>query len=589
MKIFIGLLISLSLCVSNSMIAQSLKYSTQSKGNISSKDIQTDTRLTLPVTFSERQITLRSLCKQISEKTNIVVNTEDRFGTGDELLAVFCKDLPLSKLMNALWSNFSNKRFQWFWEIDVKGMERSYKLVQTRSAVKYRTVLHDYFPTRLEENAKTLIAAVDGTAEEKLRAQKTAFDSDKSDVFQGHGFDAEKLWTDIRALRDGMSSEELTELLRGNDGADIPFNKLNSQALDYYSKRRIEWIAFSKQTDVNVPMPDHIVIDKDNQMGIKRVLIGAPDTGFSSFSLGPGPIVIVAFAKRMSDEYILAEDLPTLATESNKLPIPTNSPLKYKTELQPVPKELEGMGLQPQYVTLPLFTMRDKYTLMFQQLAESENVPLVVWLQQDDDKLRALADIKGETFTQYKERNKFSWMMFKWQDGVQCSRFTFWALEDLPLEEKIISKFRKQVKPGEFIPLDPIAYIANAASHDQLFRLGTEFPALINVPSGLLVLKLINSFPDLLSESTNRKKMPVNSRMLGLIHANLPLKVLKSFGDEEPAFIQVSVSGKFPSIGNVSINLYDHNGKLMHSTAFANVRQPKTAPRSNEVQSMSQH
>jgi hypothetical protein len=219
-KVLVVLNICLLLSLSLSLLGQ----------NISPAMRKADKRLDMPITLSVRRAYFPDILKEIKKQTGVTLSMEERDPVSGLQITVECSEMPLSKVMNSLWSLVSSKEGEWVWHRTEGQNTYQYTLVQPERARQRAENLRRHTVSALNNLLEVCIELAKMPRLERLkqieRFQKALY-QDSDALAQGlMAEDAETFWAQIQFYAEIVPPPLHTEILQGTRTLTVTWDSL---------------------------------------------------------------------------------------------------------------------------------------------------------------------------------------------------------------------------------------------------------------------------------------------------------------------------------------------------------------------------
>ncbi len=502
----------MSVAPAQTVISKQIKYDC-----LTPEMVKEDKRLLTPITMDHSSVSTADLLADISKKIGVTLRTGANDGSGDDNFAVYCKDTPAYKILNALWSSVSNTVVFWSWERSSEGGTYAYRFRQPLLAQKFRQQLHDEVRTKFIADLNKLLSTVDASMEVKEQALRQMYDTPDEDFKKEHGYSKERVLADVRALKELLTPDELNDLL---DGCDIDSKKFS----DLSHKGKLSYapeIATSQHppNDANgrLMFQFHIV---DGAPAIRVAVSGL----YSPQTLVGRGTSSKTFRNRMRKLFVLEGDSQA-SSDGKKVMIAPHT--------LEVPYEPVVMVFNMQYKALDNRNFGPKLEVLwlrFRQLFEANSTPIVARLPLDEP-LKVMPVPTKTSMEQYcKSHLDDSPLMYKWRDGVQIFESVNWAIEDVPIPSKWIKNLQQHAVPGQFLPFSELTYAAAQYSQAQILRLVRRFPCMYSLANGRWHMAMIHLYPNLAQQASSKEGLFVDDAVRRALAKVLPSSILRRVG-----------------------------------------------------------
>jgi hypothetical protein len=522
-----------------------------------------DPRLNAPLTLQIRSTTVGELLERLAAQTEVPLSAGERDGSADVAVAVFCKETPLYRVLNGLWSLMSYRTGRWAWERSGSKGGYSYRLSQPMAARKLRNTLSGWVQQVFEANAATLLDAVDGSPEQKKEALKRVYgDITPETDSKYYAFGQERLWTDVQAFKEALTPEQRTLVLRGEASFEVPLDKVSPGIRDGILK---EWKEATKDTRYEVdgvekplPEPTKLHFRRDGYGSTHSLLVGHNKVASSSPAEFGGIPLERAYRQKLQALWMLDSDSKEDPSQNVAISKPTQS-----------------TPTGPQQTSLQHLAQR------LEEVAVGAGVPLLARYPEDEPLYR-LRVPDGEPVHEYWKQLWNIALMVKWHDGVQLVSTMAWPMEDLPVPLWLVRQLRKDARPGEFLPFGDITAAADILSGKQLMRLAAEFPVMKHVMAAQGLLALLHRYPQMGDQALTERGLPLTPQVVAALRRLLPSPLSEFLDNGEARYLTVKLVTNDTSgtaVRHVIFQLRNQEGRFLRGLGFQYQPMPVKTPK----------
>ncbi len=544
--------------------------------------IAEDVRLMKHISINHQNVTVNQLLQEIRIVSGIRVYAGARDNSGTENVAIFCRDIPIYKILNGIWSLFSTRSDQWIWHRSGMANDYVYTLNQPLSALKARLAIKSAIQNRLVEGVHKLINVVDSPDDIRNPVLLEMYGGKIEDFKQFNTFSPERVWADIRSLRDVLTPEQLLDVLRGGEEITAPFSRVSGQAKEFYLAANIEVKATNAE---NLPMPDTIHFTPEKYRGIPCLSVSVSYATNHTVSIGGGAQEIRNFARRMQDIWMMESDAHKNAIDERIMELPSASDIVIKQ----LPTSEDGRTTDTE--PTPIDPMFAQLTNKLEQLSEGIQAPLIFRLPQDEVTI-AFPPISQISFDEYRVKKLWNrFLIYKWHDGVKLMAFSNWALEDPPVSNEVLDAINKNLQPGTLFPIEALSKIADLLSRDQINRLRNSYPVMAELAKIPPVFALFHRIPGLLIDARTAGGALLTADVINSMRDIFPGKLIKMLDDGLGTSIKLNVDSIVPDASDTSwvrLMIMGNMGQPIYTVNFANRRQPMPPKKSKRTESPSQ-
>jgi hypothetical protein len=440
-----------------------------------------------------------------------------------------------------------------------------------------REQLRDFELARLESNMDAILAAADGSAEEKSATLKKIYGTDN--LMINHGMEPAKLWEAAVWFRDLLSPEQRKTLLRSDHPVEAPIAKLDEGVR---RKLMAAWSDASKdshyqQADPKTGVLHDIPTPEPQVIRFTRWKYGSTSGIMPFVAELPTPMLFGGMDLEREYRAFIHElwMLPCDSAGDPALDRAMSVPrlAKESKSILDDPKNAELAG----DVNLQLFRER------MQRVSEWSSTPLVARLPlEDESATHRLNDVSAITLREYWKQLWRGTTMLKWHEGVQIVSTEAWPYEDLPVPLWLVRALRKHAKPGQLLPIDDLLACADLLTQKQLMRLKPEFPTMENVARAQGILALLHRFPTLGRQALSEQGIALTPDVAGALEPLLPGELWKLVADGQAKRMVVRLieNDKDPALisREVVFWLYGDNNKRLRGYGFIQRPQPNLKP-----------
>lgn len=530
-----------------------------------------DARLDLPVTIASRRITIGELLEDLTKRTGVTLKAGERDGAADPSVAVFCKNLPLHRVLNSLWSVMSYREATWVWDRAGAPGSFRYELTVPRKAQKLRERLLNWTQQQFERNAEKLMAVADGTDEDRQRALKEIYgDPD----FKNPILPVNRLWADIRAFKHALTSDQQKSVLRGEGTIEAPLS-----ALDEKSRERLlsDWRELTRDTiylDGNgvkytPPDPASVRFELVRYISTPSLCVNmVANSTAAPYEIGGVPLES-AYRAYLSSLWLLPTDqkkdfaLERMMTKPEAQPTETTQEqLDVNMNAQTQARNKTPLGLLSQHL---------------EEIASGASVALFARLPEDNP-YTSLAEPWGLRLGDYWQRERIRPVMTKWRDGVHLITTQVWPIEDPPIPLFFVRQLRKDAIPGKLLPFEDLVQAAGLLTVGRLGRLTTEFPVMQSVAQAREILALFYRVPALANQAQTKHGLTITDEVANALRPLLPPPIWQRIESGEARTLSLRIIQQSdPRIPprDVVFQLRDRNGKFLTGYGFKDQPQPE--------------
>jgi hypothetical protein len=502
-----------------------------------------DPRLETKITFSSRHITIGELLEQIGRQAGVSLAAGERDGAQDVSVACFCKNVTLARILNALWSCVSYKGARWQWERSGQSGSYSYRLLQPSEARRLRERLQGWMQERFEADAMKLLAAVDGTDEQKKQAIQDIYGDPEIglDVHPSEG-----LWLFVRMVKEGLTSEQLMGVMRQGTAIQVPLSSLSSQSRDYWLGKWREATAGARLYGDNGeerPLPEPQFVRFGKGRYYTTPTLGARFPSVASPGLFGGIPLEWLYRNHLHSLWMLdgdATDDPATARVMTRTPDAPTDPVRPEIPPPPPIDPTKPYVLPKLPEGPPPETANQQLERRMEQIAFGSQAPLIARLSEDEPRTW-LAEPWNSTLRDYW---KCLWnrpLMVKWREGVQLVSTEMWPADDPPIPLPFVRALRKDAKPGEFLPFDDLVKAAGMLTANQLVRLKGEFPVMKAVKDAQGIFTLFYRYPDLVKRALSDRGLEITPHVAEALRPLLPSFLMEVIDRGEARFLSVQI------------------------------------------------
>lgn len=259
-----------------------------------------DDRLLKRVTIRAERTSVGELLEEISQQSGVTLTADERTGAGDDMAAVFLRDVPLSQAMEALVSLLSFKQAGWQWVATDTNGERRYMLIRPRAARSLADDLRRMVQVEFEREAETAKAALSLSPNQLTQAAKN---NRTLGVLQ----QSERRRDGLQLFFQTLSSEAQGDVLRQQGPIRMPVSQLSPAGQAFVNS---EFTSAGPRDEDGKPHPPPQTIEFRATMNGDEVaptlFIFMGEAGGVSY-IG-GPFLQEDMSKRIVDRWNLAAD-----------------------------------------------------------------------------------------------------------------------------------------------------------------------------------------------------------------------------------------------------------------------------------------
>ncbi len=489
-----------------------------------------DPRLDRPITVRLGKTSVGAFLSEVSRQSGVAITASERDGAADESVMVVCQEVPLARMLNALWSCMSYRLG--FWECERTGEKGDYRyrFVQSGSAQRLRQRLRDEQQRKLERDAALLVEAAEGTEAQK-KAALMAVCGDPDNYAKNQALTPERFWIDMKSFKEALSPEQRLAVLRGRTIA-APISRLSSESQAYYHKTYLDLAAqYAPPGSGRPPLVEQKLIYFEPELyhSTKAITIYMPNCTTHMPGIG-GAYTVRAWWARMKALWKLDGDAQDGHDDSVVMTRPDNA-----TPEPPPPTERPNRDIpslmepDPDTVETGIAALARR----LEQVSQGARVPLVARIPEDETQsVPRLSEPWGSALKEYWKQLWNQDLMVKWREGVLIVSTTSWPNEDPPIPNRLLVKLRKDAIPGRILPMDTLITVAEALTKPQLERIEREFPVMKEVAIWRGIFLLFNRFPELAKGTGRKDSIPLTD--------SLSAAIATYFTEEQVAVLQKS-------------------------------------------------
>ena len=450
--------------------------------------VKVDPRLKQPITLNVRSTRLGALLDRVSKASNISIRCGERDGAYDVRMSVHCRNIPLLRILDAVWSAVSYRSGRWEVAREGEGPEWSYRFLQPRAARELRTEVRQWVQGRLERNIRVLEQAVDSSPESKAEALKQVFGNDPEQVSPGYW--QGRLWPDVRAFKETLSGDERAAVLSGKT-LRVGFDRLPTEtrehllSLYWEANRGARRVRNGREVPVEPPAFAEFSVRRYGSTPAVFLFVdgvGAP-AGFGGF----------AFESQFRDYMIELWKLDSDSVADAAL----HSQITLKPSVATRVVEASEETGSPRI---------DELARRIEDIHRASQVPIVARLPEDDESVTVqLEPIRDTTLEEYWKQLWRGSTMVKWHTGVQIISTNAWPLEDPPVPDRILRETRQDVRAGRLLSFDRLIDLAAGLTQKQLLRHQKELPVFGAIARYQRLLALFKRYPNIAREAMRKE------------------------------------------------------------------------------------
>ncbi len=550
-------------------IAQTVIYKTKpllEDYGISSAWIRSDPRLSAKIHVSTGKLTIRRALTLVAAQSHISIESHTSDGSGDEEIVIKADSITVHELLNGIWSAMSYKNAPWQWNRSNKNGSYQYTLSYTKASRDLRARLRAEIFEKFLIDLQKLYDAVDGSTEQRNAAVREMFAMDVEDNFERYNAtNLERLWIDIRSMRDCMPINEIKETLEGDGDLEIPFDRVPKESREYYEKVNKEFLNKTSIPHSALYNPGTLFLTSTTIFGLPNIKAYTVNSSIGHTVLGSSPNRIKQYWEKLRNSWIMDSDSPVSSLE------------KRLFELARTSKETPNTGE---------ITPADPYSddpdwirtlcRRLDELCSKSHLNIVLRLPTEEDK-NLIHTIGGITLKDYLDLNWNYRIMYKWFGNLLILSSRNWPFEDGPVPLKVINEIEKSSKRNEFLPFDLLAKLSDTLTTNQILRMGTTIPAHRAVANCRGHLALFHSRPDLMRAATSPAGLLITSNIARDIRRYFPSNIRRIITSGAVATYKVinllQPNGAGP-IRRLEFRLEDAAGKTIWSNWFVDMPCP---------------
>jgi hypothetical protein len=443
---------------------------------ITSAMVQQDPRLEKPVTLSARSISLKAILDQFASQTGISLAMPERDPSSGYLIQIECNQIPVGKMMNALYGLLSIHNGEWAWIREGKSDTYTYTLRETPGA-KNRTDTYNHLVNDLLSNYITVLRHFTSMPmeERKLRRNQlkqalhldneemlaSLFDQDFSKVF----------WAQAQFFFSALTSQQQQTVMQGGS-VSVSLQSLPTAAYDLFHQDylfRNEHIQSSDGTLVPVPEPETIGfhrVDPSSALDQLAPRIDISEPRWSVSWMGTGHLEL-GIRDALKQAWMLPGDLATDPANQIVVKEPSESDALRKEKAKvKAANEAVNQRLPEGFARRPVEPFGINFNFTLQRLAQGSSIPLLAILPTKNQ--RQYPDPVGkpvQSFLDQLEKGRKSFF-YKWRDGVLLINNPYWFSEPFAVIPYSLLRQLHADKQGH-VPLTELAEFVGKISEDQ--------------------------------------------------------------------------------------------------------------------------
>ncbi len=429
--------------------------------------IEQDPRLNKPVSLSKGRLLLKTVLNEFSAQTGVAMTIDGRDPASGYSVLIECNQVPVGKMMNALYSLMSIRGGEWNWTRYGKESAYTYTFHETPGA-KNRGAIHQNILNGLMSN---YVAVMNQLAPLTMDERRLHKDDLKKALFLDDGpmidfyFENESFWNEANFFCRALNREQQQAILEGKS-ITVVLNTLPHDVYNFYHQAYLQMDPKERdETGKMIPVPEPLSVQfspsypDHRQERLAPAILVSDSMGAVSW-MGTG---CLEFGVRdaIKKAWLLPSDRASDAA-SNK--VVESTP---ETEGQKQEREADEALLR-RLTPDSLFPNRRKGLKLdtdLQQLASGTSTPLLAILH---DQLNSDASPVGKPMQQFLDRleGNFKTYMVKWDQGMLLVAYPEWFTDTTPAIPYSLLHNLHPDKHGE-VPLTELLSLMHHLSDDQ--------------------------------------------------------------------------------------------------------------------------
>ncbi len=417
-----------------------------------------DPRLQARVTIQSPRILVGELLERLSKQSGVTVTASDWSAAGCDDVAVSFVNVPLSQVMDALWSLFSYQNAEWEWRRNGSGGAYSYELIRPSTAQELPQKWQEEAQAEFVAQTQEVVDALDMTPDQLKKA--SANDLALQGLQEGDGI--ERPGMEVFA---SLPPDVQQNILGGDTAYSVSVADLSpdlqnglQQMCDALKQQFVKQFGFPAGTHgyASIDMPTQVRIERDNDNSLIAPGLYI-DMGEQTNDVCGGYDLQAALKKQFHDLWMLpgdAGDDPAAA----RTPTPAFTP--------------------------PFVTPQGHYMgLHLVQEADAVHVPLLARIPALEGGNPVLST-KGAlaAFLKDADGQAYEWD-HKWRGGVLLMTQSRWFMDQkeearFPWAEAARLRDAEAKSPDGLVPLADLEHAAHALTAAQMHGLSEWFPVL---------------------------------------------------------------------------------------------------------------
>lgn len=464
---------------------------------------QADPRLQKKVTIVASHILIGELLEKLSAQSGVSLTVGEKDGTGDAEVLVSLKDVKLADAMDALYSLVSYKQAEWSWEQTGEGKNAVYRLAQPPAAQALAAALKAQVQKEFEAEAKTMLAAVKMTPEERKRRIAELSGKDDASAFL---LKDNRLCDGLSIFATAVSAELQASVLQGKQRPRVPLSQLSDAGRAFVHAEWVHSAATHNRADGTaelVPEPTFVFFNVSRPPNAISPILWIGMEGQGAYGYVGGTPLDKELRKKLAAYWLLPGDMKEDDAEAHQVAAPKVAP--------------------------PILDSHHAFHNGFLQLSDAANVPVIARLFNEEGYGTSVNKSPyGKTVEEFLTplRDDMG-MPHKWHDGILLLTYNGWFMEEddqTRVPWAIVKRLRdsESAAPDGFLPVSELFYAARHLTRPQMTRLADWFPVMANLANWYDLFSLAANSSELqtalLSKtgSTRGDALTAASAMLGM-------------------------------------------------------------------------
>lgn len=435
--------------------------------------LKQDKRLEKPVSLSTGRMPLKAVLDQFAAQTGVALTIDARDPSSGYPLLVECSQVPVGKMMNALYGLFSVQGGEWTWEQAGQAGAYTYAFHETLRA-KHRTDTYHRLTDKLLNNYLARLRQLAPMKMEERKAHRAELKKAlyvDNDAQLNFFFESEGFWHQANFFLNALTPEQQESVLHGVS-TPVLLHTLRPDVYDFYHRNYLLQNRGTRAADGTrrlVPEPESVsfYLSKPSRsqddlapkiyMSEANIALSWMGTGHLEFGVRDAlKRAWMLEGDRMTDpasRTVVVETQDTEATRQDKD--------KDKAQEELIKRAMESVPQQR-----PHRAPGSRLRFCLEQVARGSSTPMLALLP-GDDQSRYTPPI-GRPVQEFLDRleGNYKSYFYKWRDGLLLVNYPYWFTETVPVLSYTLLHSLHPDKRSH-VPLTEWAALMRGISDDQ--------------------------------------------------------------------------------------------------------------------------